>query len=298
MRLLRGLWRALRVTLAALGGLWSVLMMLIMAGSLALSIAMTVIPAVFAAVAGVVESVTGIRSLATRQVARETALADDIARANQRAATEAAERRAATGRADNLARELADSRAAQARMARELADGPVTYRGARVAAREAVKDTADRVSRRTAIATTRNIASMGGEALPVIGIGVIVAATAWELTDACAMMGEMRALDAAFNPDDPVTDDEVCGMKVPTREELWQKISASPGAVWQGAQAMYDGLPEISITGAYARSVAWLGRMWGDDEAEAEADADAAPAPAGDAPPPSDFNPLNWFDGK
>ena len=43
-----------------------------------------------------------------------------------------------TGRADNLARALADSRAAQSRMARELADSPVTYRGTRMAAREAV----------------------------------------------------------------------------------------------------------------------------------------------------------------
>lgn len=298
---LRRLWRALRVTLAALGGLWSVLMMLLMAGSLALSIAMTVIPALFATVAGVVESVTGIRSLATRQAVREAALTDDAARAHRRAATEAAERRAATSRADNLARDLADSRAAQARMARELADSPVTYRGTRVAARHAVKDTADRVSRRTAIATTRNIGSMAGEALPVIGIGVIVAATAWELTDACAMMGEMRALDAAFNPDDPMTDDEVCGMKVPTREELWQKISASPGAVWQGAQAMYDGLPDVSISRGYQRSVTWLGGAW-DSAFGGDAASDAAPLqPGADAPvtpAPSDLNPLNWFDGK
>lgn len=303
MRLIRGVWRALRLALAALGGLWSVLMMLLMAGSLALSIAMTVIPAVFAAVSGVVESVTGIRSLATRQVTREAALTDDLVRANRLAATEAAERRAATGRADNLARELAASRTAQARMAREMANSPVTYRGSRMAAREAVKDTADRVARRTAIATTRNIASMPGEALPVIGVGVIAAATAWELSDACAMMGEMRALDAAFNPDDPVTPDEVCGMKVPTRAELWQMIKSSPGAVWEGAKAMYDGLPDVALTRGYDRSMTWLGGAWdgmfGDDPApETPSDLHSGPNTPATVPPPSDLNPLNWFDGQ
>lgn len=262
MTMLRRLARALRWTVATLGGLWSVLMMLLIAGSLALSIAMAVVPAVFAAVSGVVETVTGIRSLHSRQIARETRLADNLTRAETRAAAEAAERRAVTGRADNLARELADSRAAQARMARELADSPVTYRGTRMAAREAVKDTATRVSRRTAVATTRNVASMAGEALPVIGVGVIAAATAWELRDACLMMGEMRALDAAFNPDDPVTDDEICGLTPPTREELWQMVRSSPGAAWDAARGLYDGLPEVSLGGSYARISGWAGEVY------------------------------------
>ena len=86
MRWLRGLLRALRWTLAALGGIWSVLMMLLMAGSLALSVAMAVVPAVFAAVSGAVESVTGIRSLYSRQVAREAGLTGDLARAERRIA--------------------------------------------------------------------------------------------------------------------------------------------------------------------------------------------------------------------
>ncbi len=108
--------------------------------------------------------------------------------------------------------------------------------------------------------------------LPVIGVGVIAAATAWELRDACLMMGEMRALDAAFNPDDPVREDEVCGMEVPTRAELWEKVRASPGAVWAGAQGLYDDLPELSA--AYGRGAGWLGGLW--DQAFGE-DAPAAP---------------------
>lgn len=254
LRLLRRLRRTAAVVLGLLGGIWSVLMMLLMAGSLALSVAMTMVPAVFSAVAGVVESVTGVRSLATRQ-------ADDLARLERRAA--------------RLSGELADSRAAQDRLARELRDSPVTYRGQRLAAREAVKDTAERVARRTTFATSRNLASMAGEALPMIGVGVIVAATAWELSDACALMGEMRELDAAFNPNDPVTDDEICGMKPPTRAELWASIKASPGAAWDTARGMYDSLPEVSFSGTYASTVAYLAGGWnavfGDDPDPEEA---------------------------
>jgi len=254
LRLLRRLRRTAAVVLGLLGGIWSVLMMLLMAGSLALSVAMTMVPAVFSAVAGVVESVTGVRSLATRQ-------ADDLARLERRAA--------------RLSGELADSRAAQARLARELRDSPVTYRGKRIAAREAVKDTAERVARRTTFATSRNLASMAGEALPMVGVGVIVAATAWELSDACALMGEMRELDAAFNPNDPMTDDEICGMKPPTRAELWASIKASPGAAWDTARGMYDSLPEVSFSGTYDWALASLTGVWdaafGDDPDPAEA---------------------------
>lgn len=257
--------RTVRLVLRRLGGLWSTLMMLLMAGSLALSIAMTMVPAIFAAVSGVVESVTGLRSLHTRQ-------ADKLDRVEGRAASEAAQRRAATSRADNLARELADSRVAQSRLAREMAGSPVTYRGSRMAAQDAVKDTATRVSRRTALATSRNIASMGGEALPIIGVGVIVAATAWELSDACALMGEMRELDAAFNPENPMTDDEICGLKVPTRAELWASIRSSPSAAWDSAHELYGGLPDVSISATYTATIGYLAGLvdWalgGDPEA-------------------------------
>ena len=248
---LRWVWRTIRLVLRTLGGLWSVLMMLLMAGSLALSIAMTMVPSIFAAVSGVVESATGLRSLYTQQ-------AEELAQAKRRVTTEAAQRRAAVRRTNDLAGELADSRAAQARLAREMAGSQVTYRGTRMVARDAVKDTAARISHRTALATSRNIASMGGEALPAIGVGVIVAATAWELSDACALMGEMRELDAAFNPEHPITDSEICGMKVPTRAELWAGIMSSPAAAWDGARELYGGLPDASISVTYTATIDYL----------------------------------------
>lgn len=269
MRLLRYLRRTIILIVTMLGGVWTAMMLVVMAGSLALSIAMTMVPFVFTAVSGIVESVTGVRSLASRH-------SDDVSRLERRAIRERARGRAASDRADNLARQLtdsravetrltrqlADSRAAESRLARELSNSRVTYRGMRTAARDAVRDTARRVSRRTVNSTARSIASMAGEGLPAIGIGVIVAATAWELKDACELMGEMRELDAAFNPDDPISDDEVCGMKVPTRGELWAMILESPGSAWHTARQMYEGLPDISISRSYERTLLFLNSVW------------------------------------
>ncbi|MDO5657802.1 MAG: hypothetical protein Q4G36_05715 [Paracoccus sp. (in: a-proteobacteria)] len=226
--------KPIRFILRTVGWLWSALMILLMVGSLALSVAMTLVPAVFAAVSGTVGAVTGLRTVHARMVG-------DLG-------AERAARRAATARADNLARELADSR--------------VTYRGARVAAREAVSDTAQRVSRRMSRSAARSVSSAAAEALPVVGIGVIVAATAWELHESCELMKDMREMDAAFNPDSAISEDEICGITPPDRAEIWRAVRQSPGTVWQAARDTYDGLPELSFGRAYEATLGAAGRAY------------------------------------
>ncbi|AXC48756.1 hypothetical protein DRW48_02770 [Paracoccus suum] len=267
--------RAIRLIWRTLGGLWSVLMMLLMAASLALNVAMAVSPVVFAAVAGAVEAVSGVRSLATRNAARTTALEARATRAEARAASEAAE-------------------AAKARAARQ-----VTYRGARRPAAEAVADTSDRLARRTARGAARNIGSVAGEAIPVIGVGVIAAATAWELHDACAMMSEVRELDVALNPERAVPPEatQVCGMKAPTRAEIWAAVASSPGAAWDEARGLYEGLPALDLGGTWGASLGMFRAIY-----DWAFGSPAGPvAPDGTAPlpgPGSDWNPLNWWDGQ
>lgn len=277
MRGLRLLWRTL-------GGFWSVLMVLVMAGSLALNVAMAVSPLVAATVGGAVQAVSGVRSLASRNAARTAALETRAAQAERRAAAALAE-----ARAERTARQAALAEVAEARAARQ-----VTYRGARRTAAEAVADTSDRLARRSAAAAARNIGSTFGEALPVVGIGVIAAATAWELHDACEMMKEMRALDVALNPERAVPPEAnaVCGMRGPSRAEIWAAIADSPGAAWERAQGFYAELPELS-----------LGRFWQASMGMFHATYDWAfgvPArpdsPAGAAPaaPPAELDPTDW----
>lgn len=279
MRWLRLFWRTL-------GGFWAVLMMLIMAASLALNVAMAVVPAVAAAVAGAIEAVSDVTTIRKRTAARTAALEARVARAEGRAAAAVADLDA-----ERAARRAATAELAEARAARQ-----VTYRGARRTAGEAVADTADRVTRRVTTASARNVGSTFAEALPVVGIGVIAAATAWELHDACALLGEVRELDVALNPDRAVPPEaaQVCGMKAPSRDEIWAAVSASPGAAWERAQSLHDGLPDLSLGRFFEASLGMFRATydW------------AFGMPAGPVAPGSEalagqsgWNPLGWLNG-
>ena len=61
--------------------------------------------------------------------------------------------------------------------------------------------------------------------------------------------------------------------------ELWEKVRASPGAVWAGAQGLYDDLPDLSAA-AYGRGAGWLGGLW--DQAFGEDAAADVVGPAGE----------------
>lgn len=114
-------------------------------------------------------------------------------------------------------------------------DRLVTYRGNKRLVQHAVSDTSERVARRTATGATRNLTATLGEAWPVYGIAVVVAATALELSDACQTMQDLHELDVAFNPEkaNGAEVQEVCGMRVPSQQELWAQVKGSPSAAWE-----------------------------------------------------------------
>lgn len=135
----------------------------------------------------------------------------------------------------------------------------VTYRGNRRLIQHAVSDTSSRISSRTATGASRNIAATFGEAVPVAGTAIIVAATALELNDACVIMQDLHELDVAFNPEKAVGPEvkEVCGMRVPSADELWATVKASPGDVWDGAKAAIPDVPELDTS----RLTDWIGSV-------------------------------------
>lgn len=274
--------KRLRRLLGMIGGLWAAALSLVSAASLSLTIAMAFSSTVFTAVSGLADALGGGKTVLSRFRSRETELEAKLA--SEKVAHDA-EIKALTARfreqEAELTTKLSAERAARdaevKALNRELeplrlrADGKVLYRGEKRLLSEAVKDTSDRVVRRAERASLRNVASTFGEAIPVYGIAVIVASTAWELHDACAMMKEMRELDAAFNPDNPISDPEVCGIRPPTTEQIWTSIKSSPGAVWEKTRGLYDTLPEVSFSGTYT----WLldrlsdvvGWFWSSDSA-------------------------------
>lgn len=191
----------------------------------------------FAALSQLVETVIGdhtVRALAEKREAEMRARID-LADADNAA----------------LKGQVAELEARTAKLAAELAETRVVYRGSEKAARDAVAEASEAMSRRVTNAAARNVASMPGEALPFVGIAVVAGATAWEIADACALMTELHELDVAFNPDHAIDGSEVCGIRVPTSEELWQTVRNSPSEGWDAAKDMYEDLPEISMSGTY-----------------------------------------------
>jgi hypothetical protein len=147
----------------------------------------------------------------------------------------------------------------------------VTYKGKKMALSQAVETTSGSIARRSAIAATRSVASMGGEALPVIGTSVIVAATGFELYDLCNTVKDMNDLKVAFDPSLKTEPEQttICAMEVPTKEELWESTKASPGAAWNAAKTYTPTLediknyefPDADWTGMWAASkdnAGWL----------------------------------------
>jgi len=125
----------------------------------------------------------------------------------------------------------------------------VTYRGQQKLLSEAVKDFSARVSRRTATSAARNAGSVVAEAIPFAGIAAIVGVTAWDLNDSCETMKDLHELNVAFNPDLALAPDikEVCGLEVPSSEEVWQMAKRSPRAGWENAKIHVNKLPDLTL---------------------------------------------------
>jgi len=93
---------------------------------------------------------------------------------------------------------------------------------------------ANKVSVRTVKNVSRNVASMAAEALPYVGIGVMVGITALDIKDACDTLKDMNELKAAF--DLPKEDESVvCRMKVPTVQDVLTSIKTTGQTVYKTA---------------------------------------------------------------
>lgn len=231
---------------------------LIAVASLALSLATVTVTGVFSALSGAVEAVVGPKTVRADQRRKLSDLNSWNATLTDRSVALAEEN-------NRLERQIGEVRATHERRVRalsrdnqklrsKLADTRVSYRGKDRRARDAVKDTSQRLAKRVTFASSRNVATVFAEALPVVGIGVIAGATAWEIRDSCEMMKDLRELDVAFNPESAIEGTEVCGMDVPDRAEVWQRARESPAEAWNRAREYVPELPDFSET--YASAVA------------------------------------------
>lgn len=181
---------------------------LLLVASLGLSGAVLLFDGAFALASGAVAAVTGASTVRARMVRRE-----------------------------------ADLHLRNKSLARAAANPKVRYRGRMVPVARAVADTSRRTSVRVFNAARRNILTMPAEAMPVVGLGVVAAATAWELHDSCELMAELHELDVAFNPDAAIDGDAVCGMEVPDAgalaQQVRERVSSGAGALGDGFANMF-----------------------------------------------------------
>ena len=88
-----------------------------------------------------------------------------------------------------------------------------------------LKRFSQRTATRSAIAATRNISSISGEAIPILGVAVIAGVTAWNIHDSCQMMKELDELNDEFELQLHLEEKQtVCGIEVPTKEQILAEV--------------------------------------------------------------------------
>jgi len=109
----------------------------------------------------------------------------------------------------------------------------------------AVMTASKRLALRSATNAARNASSVVAEALPVVGTAVMLGVTAWDLRDACETLKDLNELNSVF--DHPREDyTQVCGMKVPTKDEVLASVKVNGAAAYQAAlQVLKHGGQEV-----------------------------------------------------
>jgi hypothetical protein len=98
---------------------------------------------------------------------------------------------------------------------------------------------------------------MAGEGIPFWGIAVIVGATSYEIYSSCETMKDLQELSSALSPgeSDDAEVQRVCGLRIPTKEEVWATVKSSPGKAWAAASMYISDLPRPDFSGTWTRAM-------------------------------------------
>jgi len=114
--------------------------------------------------------------------------------------------------------------------------------------KETVGNITKRISKRTVKAAARNAGSLAAEAIPYVGVAVIIGVTTLDLIDACDTMREIQSLNKEFRLESSASEDanDVCGKKIPDIETIWTDAKAGPEKAWEEAAGLVPNLPSFS----------------------------------------------------
>ncbi|MBR9728912.1 hypothetical protein ACFOD0_16620 [Shewanella intestini] len=89
-----------------------------------------------------------------------------------------------------------------------------------------VKRISGRISKRVVKGVVRNTSSIMGEAVPYVGIGVMLAVTAADVYDGCQTVKDLNQMTALIDVNHQAVDEAtVCGIEVPTVDDVKQQIN-------------------------------------------------------------------------
>ena len=109
------------------------------------------------------------------------------------------------------------------------------------------RSTANRVAGRLYRGSTRRVASMAGQAIPIIGSTLIWGLTAVEIHDACDAMTDLAALDAEIGDGKGVDLGTVCGIKIPTVAQVTEGVARGWTSAYQAAAELINGDGRVSV---------------------------------------------------
>jgi len=114
---------------------------------------------------------------------------------------------------------------------------------------DAVRIVTKRIASRTAVRGLRDVGTLPAQSIPYYGAGVVLSVTAWDMVDACLTMKDLQAISSALNEDEELNAevDKVCGLEVPTQEELLLSIKQSPSKAVESAQEYLSGMEPIDF---------------------------------------------------
>jgi hypothetical protein len=118
-----------------------------------------------------------------------------------------------------------------------------------------VRTAAERMVGRTVTGASRSLSSVAGQAIPYVGVALILGLTAWEIDDACDTLKDINRMSAAIG-DPPLDPSTVCGMQVPASADVLTQVTNNWGAAYQSAadamNAAGQRVPAIPPTPSWA----------------------------------------------
>ncbi len=117
----------------------------------------------------------------------------------------------------------------------------VHYRGKEAKLADAIVDHTRRTRLRLIYAAQRTLAALPTESLPLIGTGISVGVTAWEIKDACDALKDNHELEIAFDDNAVFPEDAlvICAQELPNKQEIVLMIKHAPAVTWNKTQATY-----------------------------------------------------------